>query len=109
MHLNKTQNKITANYEIKARKEKELPQKDRNGRKISKYGVIVEERSYAIANLYFQTIICNEISGYIIYVIIIYSILSSLICCANVFRLHTITLPSLAPVESWVTLSPSLP
>jgi len=107
MHLNKTQNKITANYEIKARKE--LPRKIGTEEKISKYGVIIEERSYAIANLYFQTIICNEISGYIIYVIIIYSILSSLICCANVFRLHTITLPSLAPVESWVTLSPSLP
>jgi len=32
-NLSRTQNKITANYEIKARKEKELRQKDGNGRK----------------------------------------------------------------------------
>jgi len=43
-HTVVTQNKITANYKFKARREKELRQKDGNGRKISKYGVIIEER-----------------------------------------------------------------
>ena len=50
MHLNRTRNKITANYEIKARKEKELPQKDRK-EKISKYSGVARNFRLGVLEL----------------------------------------------------------